>query len=187
MEALNQKLFLLINTPAGNLAWLDSLMIFLAGAMPYVFMGFMVLAWLFGRGTGLRYASVLAGFAVIVSMILSYWVGVVYFHPRPFMDGLGVQLVEHKADTSFPSDHTTFVFAIAWSFFLFLRNKSWGWLLLGLATISGIARVFVAVHYPWDIVSAVVLGLIGALIIIWLDKKWLGAICRKQKLLRVFY
>jgi len=76
---------------------------------------------------------------------------------------LGTILIFHKAETSFPSDHTTFLFAIAWSFMLF-RVRFWG-LFLILAFLGGISRIYVGVHYPYDILGGIVVGFMGAFVI----------------------
>lgn len=174
MQQLNQELFLLINQLAGQHAWFDSFVIRLAGLTPYVFIVLLIAMWFFANPQK-RYASFLAGGSVLLAMLLSYCVGKLFFHPRPFMDGLGVQLVSHAPDTSFPSDHTTFVFAIAFSLLFSLANKSLGWFLVVVSLLSGIARVYVAVHYPGDIAGALVIGAIAAAIVFFINQNvdWL--------------
>lgn len=174
MQQLNQELFLLINQLAGQHAWFDSFVIRLAGLTPYVFIVLLIAMWFFVNPQK-RYASFLAGGSVLLAMLLSYCVGKLFFHPRPFMDGLDVQLVSHAPDTSFPSDHTTFVFAIAFSLLFSLANKSLGWFLVVVSLLSGIARVYVAVHYPGDIAGALVIGAIAAAIVFFINQNgdWL--------------
>ena len=174
MQQLNQELFLLINQLAGQHAWFDSFVIRLAGLTPYVFIVLLIAMWFFANPQK-RYASFLAGGSVLLAMLLSYCVGKLFFHPRPFMDGLGVQLMSHAPDTSFPSDHTTFVFAIAFSLLFSLANKSLGWFLVVVSLLSGIARVYVAVHYPGDIAGALVIGAIAAAIVFFINQNvdWL--------------
>lgn len=164
MQALNQQTFLLINQLAGKFNWLDQLAIALAEFTPYAFILLLIIVWFFADRDK-RYASFLAGFSVLLAMAFSYLIGKFFFHPRPFMDNLGMQLVSHAPDTSFPSDHTTFVFAIAFSFLFYLANKSLGWWLVAISLVSGIARVFVAVHYPGDILGALGVGALAAGII----------------------
>lgn len=170
MQQLNQKLFLFINQLAGQGGWLDFLAIYLAEATPFIFIALLLISW-FYLDENKRYGSFLAGFSVLLAMLLSYLIGKVFFHPRPFMEGLGIQLVQHAPDTSFPSDHTTFVFAIAFSFFFFLTDKRLGWWLLGLSFVSGLARVFIAVHYPGDILGAIAVGAFAAWVIIKLNNR----------------
>lgn len=178
MQQFNQEFFLFVNQLAGKFAWLDALAIALAEFTPYAFIAVLVMAWFFGKEEQ-RYASFLAGFSVLLALLISYLLGKAFFHPRPFMDGLGVQLVSHAPDTSFPSDHTTFVFAIAFSFLFYLASKSLGWWLVAISLVSGMARVFVAVHYPGDIAGALLVGALAASLVL--------AINSRLKIFKNFY
>ncbi|MEK9132142.1 MAG: phosphatase PAP2 family protein [Patescibacteria group bacterium] len=98
------------------------------------------------------------GRALIISLIRAF-----FFRARPFVDGVVTQLVAHNpAEASFPSGHTTVMFAIAFS--LFYVNKKWAIIYLILATVSAISRVIVGVHFPMDIAGGILVGLLSALI-----------------------
>jgi len=157
---MNEKLFLIINSVAGQNHFLDLLAIGLAKGMPYFFILLEVYLYFVAKK---KKEAVFAFYSVIISLGISFLISLVYIHNRPFMDNLGTILIHHKPDTSFPSDHTTFLFAIAWSF-VFFRIRFWS-LFLVLAFIGGITRVYVGVHYPFDILGGMVVGLIGAGII----------------------
>jgi len=93
---------------------------------------------------------------------MSYIISIFYYHSRPFVNNLGMQLVEHAPDSSFPSDHTTFIFSIA---IVLLFNKSTrviGAVLCLLSIVSGLSRVFVGVHYPLDILGAVLVAIFSS-------------------------
>lgn len=103
-------------------------------------------------------AAAFIGRALIVSLIRAF-----FFRTRPFVDGAVTQLVTHNpAEASFPSGHTTVMFAIAFS--LFYVNKKWAAVYLVLATVSAISRVVVGVHFPMDIAGGILVGLLSALI-----------------------
>jgi undecaprenyl-diphosphatase len=72
-------------------------------------------------------------------------------------------LIPHAADPSFPSDHATLAFSLAFS--LLFANRRVGLLMLGLALITGISRVYVGVHYPGDILGAMALSLAAAYLV----------------------
>ncbi len=164
---MNETLFLYINSFAGNNHILDLFFIISAKAMPYIFIGIEV--WLYFVSKR-KTEAIFAFYSVVLAIIVSKTIGVFYFHNRPFMDGLGLQLIHHKADNSFPSDHTTFLFAIAFSY-LFFKLKKLAVISLILAFLGGIARVYVGVHYPFDIMGGIFVGFIGAFVVLLLKDR----------------
>jgi len=155
MESLNQWLFLAVNNLAGKNEILDRVGVFLGEQGPYFFIGLIVYIY-FKRQN--KKEAVYATITVILAILLNHIVELFYFHPRPFADGLGVVLKEHIADSSFPSDHTTFMLALSWSLTMFKDTKKWGRNMLIFGTVLGLCRVFEGVHYPFDIFGALVMG-----------------------------
>jgi undecaprenyl-diphosphatase len=88
-----------------------------------------------------------------------------WFHNRPFVDHPRHTslLVHHAADNSFPSDHASLAFAIAFAVIAFHRRL--GLLLLLVAACIGADRIFVGVHYPLDVLASLIVGLGAALIV----------------------
>jgi membrane-associated phospholipid phosphatase len=66
-------------------------------------------------------------------------------------------------DPSFPSDHASAAFAIAWSVLLY--DRAAGALFLLAAATIGVGRVVVGVHYPGDVLAGVLVGLGCALLV----------------------
>ncbi|ASS68673.1 MULTISPECIES: undecaprenyl-diphosphatase [unclassified Paenibacillus] len=159
---MNEQIFEIVNGWAGRYAWLDSLMVFCAEYLVFVMLGILALLWLTGRERNQKtvfQAGLAAGLALLVGMLL---ISPAVNHPRPFAASEHVhQLVAHAADASFPSDHSTLAFALAASV-LFAKRRT-GLLLLAMALMTGLGRVFVGVHYPADIAGAAVLSLLAAL------------------------
>jgi undecaprenyl-diphosphatase len=91
--------------------------------------------------------------------------GHLWYHQRPFADhpGQTVLLVQHGADNSFPSDHASVAFAIAFAVLVFHRRL--GIVLLAVAVGVGLDRIFVGVHYPVDVLTSVFVGLGAALLV----------------------
>lgn len=82
-------------------------------------------------------------------------------------------LVRCGSGYSFTSSHATNHFAL--SYFLFatlgLRfRKIRGWLIAWAATVS-YAQVYVGVHYPVDIISGMILGILISKIFVWMYKR----------------
>ncbi|WNO59413.1 undecaprenyl-diphosphatase [Rheinheimera sp. MMS21-TC3] len=174
MEQFNISAFLFINQYAGNNKSIDQMLIGLAEATPYVFI--VILGWLWFSGKLAKMtSSYQAGLAVLLGMLTSYSISLFYYHSRPFVQGLGTQLVEHAPDSSFPSDHTTFIFCIA---IMLLFNKSTrrlAYLLSGISLISGLSRVYVGVHFPLDIIGAILVAIGSSIVVFSLrhKTKWL--------------
>ena len=158
---MNETLFLYINSFAGNNHILDLFFIISAKAMPYIFIGIEV--WLYFIAKR-KTEAIFAFYSVVIGLFISQIIGIFYFHNRPFMDNLGVQLIHHQAENSFPSDHTTFLFAIAFSY-LFFKLKKLAVISLILAFLGGIARVYVGVHYPFDIMGGIFVGFVASFIV----------------------
>jgi undecaprenyl-diphosphatase len=164
---MNETLFLYINSFAGNNHILDLFFIISAKAMPYIFIGIEV--WLYFVAKR-KTEAIFAFYSVVLAIIISKTIGVFYYHNRPFVDGLGATLISHKADSSFPSDHTTFLFAIAFSY-LFFKLKKLAVISLILAFLGGIARVYVGVHYPFDIMGGIFVGFVASFVVFLLREK----------------
>src|SRR5438552_384779 len=108
---MNELLFLRINGLAGRSPFLDQSMILLAQYAIFVVPLFLIVI-------GFK-KSKKEGFLLFVSAMLSwfwaYLITLVYFHPRPFMIGLGKPLFSHPPESSFPSDHATILAAISFT------------------------------------------------------------------------
>ena len=150
LENLNQWLFLFINNLAGQSETLDKIGLLLGEEGPFIFIG--LIAYIYFNKEKKKEA-IYATITVVLAILLNHLVELFYFHPRPFVDGLGVVLKEHVADSSFPSDHTTFMLALSWSLTMFKDTKKWGKQMLLLGFISGLCRVFEGVHYSFVDIS----------------------------------
>jgi undecaprenyl-diphosphatase len=161
MVSLNQKLFLSINNFAGKNEILDKIVVFLGENGPYIFIGLIMYLYFIKKN---KKEAIYATITVIIAILFNHIVELFYFHPRPFVDGIGIVLKEHAPDSSFPSDHTTFMLALSWALIMFKNTKKIGINMLILGMISGLCRVFEGVHYPFDIVGALGMGWITAIL-----------------------
>ncbi|RLA77643.1 MAG: undecaprenyl-diphosphatase [Epsilonproteobacteria bacterium] len=159
---LNQELFLFINSFALQNNILDTIAISCAEYMPYVFIVIEVYIFFILK---LKDEAIFAFYSMLMGLTLSKIISLFYIHNRPFVDNIGVALVEHAPDSSFPSDHTTFMLSIAISLIFFTKTKKIGLFLLFIGFISGLTRVFEGIHYPFDIFGALVISFIGAFLI----------------------
>ncbi|WP_432175754.1 phosphatase PAP2 family protein [Streptomyces sp. Tue6028] len=108
----------------------------------------------------LVWAPLAAGIAVLVNVPIRGFVE----RPRPFVDHQGLDvLVSGKTDYSFVSDHATLTMAMGVA--LFVANRRFGLLGIGLALLEGFCRVYMGVHYPTDVVGGFALGTAVALLL----------------------
>ncbi len=124
--------------------------------------------WFFARPGGssrLKMATAAAGVSAVLALGFNAALGQLWFHDRPFVDHPGetVQLVRHAADNSFPSDHASVSFAVAFAVLFFSRRL--GALFLAGALAIGLDRILVGVHYPLDVAASALVGLGSTLLV----------------------
>jgi undecaprenyl-diphosphatase len=101
-----------------------------------------------------------AGLAVLVNVPIRGFVE----RPRPFLDHQGLEvLVSGKTDYSFVSDHATITMALGVG--LFVANRKFGLVGIGLGLLEGFCRVYMGVHYPTDVIGGFALGTAVALLL----------------------
>jgi len=165
---MNESLFVFINSYVGKISTLDLLGVLTSQYMPYVFIAVEFYIYF---GLKRKNEAIFAFYAMLIGLLLNQIIGLLYFHNRPFMDGIGISLIQHSSENSFPSDHTTFIMAIAIVIFMQKNTKTLGKLLLIFAFLGGVARVFVGVHYPFDIIGSIFTASIGVAIVMSLKTK----------------
>ncbi|MFB6468808.1 undecaprenyl-diphosphatase [Cytobacillus sp. Hz8] len=162
MSSWNQIWFRAINDLGKEYTYLNPIFIFLAEYMVYVFAFCLVVIW-FSRREKNRMMVIQAGFAFIVAEILGKVAGLLHSNSQPFAELQHVnQLIEKAVDNSFPSDHTILFFSICFTFWLVQRRSGLIWMLLAISV--AISRIWVGVHYPFDVLAGAAIGVISAYI-----------------------
>jgi len=151
----------------GNDGGQDAAVAFNATAI-FVLVAVAGLLWFVARpGGSLRpkIAAVSAAAAAALALLANVVLGALWYQSRPFVGHphQTVLLVPHAADNSFPSDHASVAFAIAFAVVVVYRR--FGLVLVVAAAAIAIDRVFVGVHYPVDIVASLLVGLSAALVV----------------------
>jgi undecaprenyl-diphosphatase len=102
--------------------------------------------------------------AVIAWQVIARIIGHLVDRARPSVAMLsGKEILFHRPTYAFPSDHSTFVFTLAFCY-LFSKNKKIGWIFMILGIIISVSRVMVGVHFAGDVFGGFLLGLIVALV-----------------------
>jgi undecaprenyl-diphosphatase len=163
MEYWNTWLFLQTNATAASPKSLILLARFLAATSVPV--AIVCLAGLWIWGSTLKRAAILAATAgLLAAMTVNLAIGLVWFHPRPFMLGIGHQLMPHAPETSFPSDHATFLWSLGLSLVLTRERRRWGYAIAVLGLATAWARVYLGVHFPVDMAGSLLVALGGSLL-----------------------
>lgn len=163
-------LFNWIHDLAGKSRLLDFLGIFLANYFPYLVIFTAVILLIAEPNLRKKfsyYATLI--FAVILSRgLITEGIRFLYNRPRPYVE-LGFSPLVPENSYSFPSGHAAVFFAVAGAVWLY--DKKWGWRIFIAATLIGLARIFVGVHWPSDILAGAVVGIFS----VWLADRILLA------------
>jgi undecaprenyl-diphosphatase len=123
--------------------------------------------WLLARPGGssrwkLAAASALAsaGLGLLINRLIGHF----WARPRPFATHPGSYTLSHSHDPSFPSDHASAAFGIAFAVVLF--DPLVGAAYLALAVLIAVGRVIIGAHYPGDVLAGAGVGLFSALIVV---------------------
>lgn len=185
MENFNQSLFLFLNATNIPHAVIFTCAIFFASYVVFLSLFVLLAGWLRGNEKT-RKVILTAAIASLTSLLLSFFIGLIWPHPRPFAIGLGHLWIPHAATASFPSNHLVFFWSISFSLLLAqlptsTPPKSWRHLwqeknLIGtlhgqkicgiLLSLLGLplawARVYLGVHFPFDMVGAALIACCSA-------------------------
>ena len=127
-----------------------------------------VALWFLARPRGdakwkLTAASALASGAL--AYLFNQMIHIAWDRPRPYESHAGAfHPHAHSTDASFPSDHASAAFGIAFAVLMFDRVA--GSLFLCAAVLIGSGRLIVGAHYPSDVLAGVLIGLGSALIVV---------------------
>jgi undecaprenyl-diphosphatase len=161
-------LFKLINGLANSSKFLDFVGIFFAEYFQY-FLGLILVVLLFWPKKDViknRIMVMSAVISVVLSrLIFTEIIRFFYHRARPYviLETAKKLIAENQNYASFPSGHAAFFFALAMGIYLY--NKKLGiWYFVG-AVLMGLARIFVGVHWPSDILGGALVGIISGVIV----------------------
>lgn len=177
MENLNFALFSALNAPAHPGALLLGLAIFFAEYAIWALPVIISIGWIKGNES-LRKLLLECTASGLSGLLIAQLIGLLWPHPRPFMIGVGHTFISHVADSSFPSDHLTLLWAVAFSFLMAPRARMAGLALALLGLPIAWARIYVGVHFPYDMVGAALVAAFSA---------WLTTFCARWFMPSVYH
>ena len=113
------------------------------------------------RRSGAVLATAAAGLGLLINQPIAHAVD----RLRPYLahPGHSHLLIARSHDPSFPSDHATGGFALA--FGIWLYDRTLGAVLMVVAALLAFARVYVGTHYPGDVVGGALIGVAAAAVL----------------------
>ncbi|XTZ37104.1 undecaprenyl-diphosphate phosphatase [Salmonella enterica] len=165
LESLNYTFYYWINATPDSPHWLLTLAGFFARDLISIVPLLAAALWLWGpreQLTAQRQLVIKITLAIVVSLTISWTMGHIFPHDRPFVDHVGYHFLPHAADDSFPSDHGTVIFTFAVAFLAW--HRLWSGALLMVAGLAiAWSRVYLGVHWPLDMVGGLLVGISGCL------------------------
>ncbi len=160
--SFDQTLFNFLHQAAGTSAFLDFFGVFLASYLGYFFVLAAFLWFFLEKDWKARFYkfALVALAAILARGILTEIVKFAVQRPRPGIALKFVPLIDAPESFAFPSGHAAFFFALASA--VWLRDRRWGNYLLVAAALISIARVFVGVHWPTDVLAGAAIGIASA-------------------------
>ncbi|MHB8718436.1 MAG: phosphatase PAP2 family protein [Candidatus Dormibacteria bacterium] len=143
-----------IHALTGHVPALDELMRLLAGDLVYGAVAILAVLWFHRHG--LR-AGLAVGIGAIVALLAGQLLGALFVEPRPFVVDHFTPLIAHAADGSFPSDHLLVLGALAGG--CLPASRRLGAAAMLMALLVAVARVYVGVHHPIDVVAGFLVGM----------------------------
>jgi undecaprenyl-diphosphatase len=144
---------------------------------------FMVIAtvalWLLARPGGERkwkLAAVSGLASAAVALAANIVLHTIWDRPRPYESHAFRHPWSSSTDASFPSDHASASFAIAFAILAF--DATAGALFLVAALVIAVGRVFIGAHYPGDILVSLLVGLAAAFVVVRIARPLVAALVR---------
>lgn len=99
--------------------------------------------------------------AALLALALNQPLGHLVHEPRPYaVHPQLLRLAHVTSDFSFPSDHAVMAGAVAAG--LLIAHRRLGLVAAVAALAMAFSRVYIAAHYPWDVLAGLVLGAVVA-------------------------
>lgn len=164
MEAFNQQVFLWINASAKAPIVLINSARFLA-EWPLIIAAVLVLLALVRHRRRAFLIAIRVGTTLFLTLSIAYTFRYSFDHARPFVMGLGRTLTDHAATSSFPSIHLSLMLATGFSLLLMTATRMIGAIIVCLSLAVAWARVYLGVHFPFDMLGAGIISAVSALVV----------------------
>ncbi len=117
----------------------------------------------------------LYGIAMFAALAISFFLNNTFLkpfvaRPRPAWIEHVHMLIKMPKDFSFPSGHT--ISSILGAYILTAANRKFGYIAIPLAIAIAFSRLYLFVHFPSDVLTSTLLGLLFGALAVWVVKKY---------------
>jgi undecaprenyl-diphosphatase len=165
---LDYRLYHAVNEFSVDYKWLAHATYFFESVGVVLYGLAVVLLWLATRpGEERRWkiAALAGGASAGVSLLINQVIGSLIWHrPRPYESHPQVYHLSHSHDPSFPSDHASAAFGIA--FGIYFVDRRVGRFFLAVAAVIAVGRVVVGAHYFTDVLASAVISAAVAAVVV---------------------
>lgn len=155
--------FRAINSFARSTPWLHAPMLAYATYGVVVIAALLLAGWWLARRAAdpsRMAAAVWAGAATLIAVGVNQSIVAAVHEARPYTSLSGILvLASRNADPSFPSDHAVMAGAAAAGVLLVTRGLL-AWIAVAAALLLAFSRVYIAAHYPHDVLAGLALGVL---------------------------
>lgn len=180
MLAFDHDVFLLINANPDSPLWAVDLGRLVAKQLIYLIPLLLTAIWVWGRGPQ-RSTALYALTATALALAINQLIGMGFPVERPFELSLGTTLLAHAPTPSFPSNHYTIFLCIGIT--LLRRHRpAMGIVVILIGTAVAWSRIFVGIHYPSDMVGAVIVASASYALVNPVWRRWgdaITAVCQR--------
>ncbi|TCT17942.1 undecaprenyl-diphosphatase [Melghiribacillus thermohalophilus] len=148
-------IFELLHSLSGKVSYIDSMMIFLSKYGYILFILSVLSLFLFPAYRKMGLTGVVA---LVVGLLLNLLIGTLVDRPRPFIAHDIDILIPKEPSPSFPSDQALIAGVFMTLFWILAPKLRIPVVILGLLAV--VSRIYVGHHYPSDVVTGALLGVI---------------------------
>lgn len=153
---------------------IDGLLYYLSFATTFVSASLLIIILIKGLKTKSKYLInkfYILSIILLCSGCLSLGLKYSLYRERPFVTYPDIQKLSAAGNSSFPSGHTLEAFAIAFGISFLFSKRVYSILIFAWAFLIAYSRMALGVHYPFDVISGILLGVTLSYIIMILYKQ----------------
>jgi undecaprenyl-diphosphatase len=167
INSLDYRIFHAIDEFAGDYRWLAHATYLFETIGVVLYAAAVLLLWLAtapGEERRWKIAALSGTASAGLALLINQLIAQIWHRPRPYESHPQVYHLTKSHDPSFPSDHASAAFGIA--FGIYFIDRRIGRFFLAVAVLIGFGRLLVGAHYLTDVLASVVVAAVAAGLIV---------------------